>query len=89
MSSHGKEPNDHEVASPTDAERWRDSSPAAADGAELEEDDDDEVRVVPPDGGWGWMVVFSSFLIHIIADGIVYSFGIFFVEFVDYFGACK
>ena len=54
-----------------------------------DEELDDEQRVIPPDGGWGWMVVFSSFIIHIIADGIVYSFGIFFVEFVDYFNSCK
>lgn len=44
---------------------------------------------VPPDGGWGWMVVLSSFLIHVIADGIVYSFGVFFVEFLDYFKGGK
>jgi len=87
MSAYEKEQNGNEVVSPTSVDRWRDSSPAPADGAEMEEDEDDEVRVVPPDGGWGWMVVFSSFLIHIIADGIVYSFGIFFVEFVDYFDA--
>lgn len=23
---------------------------------------------VPPDGGWGWMVVFGSFMIHIISE---------------------
>ena len=56
---------------------------------EEEEEEGEHQGVVPPDGGWGWMVVFSSFLIHIIADGIVYSFGIFFVEFVDYFDSCK
>jgi len=43
--------------------------------------------VPPPDGGWGWMVVLSSFLIHVIADGVVYSFGVFLSEFVDYFDA--
>jgi len=39
----------------------------------------------PPDGGWGWMVVFASFCIHIVTDGMTYSFGIFYVEFLDYF----
>lgn len=39
----------------------------------------------PPDGGWGWMVVLASFCIHIVTDGITYSFGIFYVEFLDYF----
>lgn len=43
--------------------------------------------VTPPDGGWGWLVVLSSFMIHVIADGIVYSFGVFLTELVDYFQA--
>ncbi|XP_071454040.1 monocarboxylate transporter 12 isoform X2 [Hetaerina americana] len=41
--------------------------------------------IPPPDGGWGWMVVFGSFMIHIIADGVTYSFGIFYLEFLHYF----
>ncbi|CAF3992389.1 unnamed protein product [Adineta steineri] len=28
-----------------------------------------------PDGGWGWIVVFASFMIHFIMDGITYSMG--------------
>ena len=44
---------------------------------------------VPPDGGWGWVVVFASFMIHIIADGVVYSFGIFYIEFLEYFKGGK
>ncbi|XP_064615167.1 uncharacterized protein LOC135479278 [Liolophura sinensis] len=53
-------------------------------------DDSEEPNLpVPPDGGWGWMVVFSSFLIHVVADGIVYSFGIFYVEFLDFFKGGK
>lgn len=39
----------------------------------------------PPDGGWGWMVVLASFSIHIVTDGMTYSFGIFYDEFLDYF----
>lgn len=50
-------------------------------------DEVDVNYVTPPDGGWGWMVVFSSFLIHVIADGVVYSFGVFLMEFVDYFNS--
>jgi len=41
--------------------------------------------ITPPDGGWGWVVVFASFMIHIIADGITYSFGVFLVELISVF----
>lgn len=40
----------------------------------------------PPDGGWGWVVVFASFIVNLIADGITFSFGVIFVEFLNYFG---
>lgn len=45
--------------------------------------------VRPPDGGWGWVIVFASFIISMIADGISFSFGIFFVDLSNYFGASK
>ena len=48
-----------------------------------------ENKVVIPDGGWGWMVVFGSFMIHVIADGITYSLGIFYSEWVQYFRSSK
>lgn len=26
-------------------------------------------KPIVPDGGWGWVIVFSSFMIHFIMDG--------------------
>ncbi|XP_053395178.1 monocarboxylate transporter 12-B-like isoform X1 [Mercenaria mercenaria] len=45
--------------------------------------------VVPPDGGLGWMIVLGSFLVHLITDGILYSFGILYIEFLDYYKGGK
>ncbi|CAG2120968.1 unnamed protein product, partial [Medioppia subpectinata] len=39
-----------------------------------------------PDGGYGWVVVLASFLCNVIVDGIAYTFGLFFEEFVRHFG---
>ncbi|VVC92022.1 unnamed protein product [Leptidea sinapis] len=41
-------------------------------------DDDSEPEaalVVPPDGGWGWMVVVASFMCNFLVDGIIMSGG--------------
>ncbi|KPL97883.1 Monocarboxylate transporter-like protein 1 [Sarcoptes scabiei] len=43
----------------------------------------------PPDGGWGWMVVLASFIINLIADGVSLSFGVIYVELIDYFNESK
>ncbi|CAF5047060.1 unnamed protein product, partial [Rotaria sp. Silwood1] len=32
-------------------------------------------RAVVIDGGWGWIIVFASLMIHFIMDGITYSMG--------------
>nr|XP_015196024.1 PREDICTED: monocarboxylate transporter 13 isoform X1 [Lepisosteus oculatus] len=39
----------------------------------------------PPDGGWGWVVVGALFVVSALVFGVIRSFGVFFVEFVDYF----
>lgn len=53
--------------------------------AKRRDDEEESESPPPPDGGWGWMVVFGSFMIHVITDGVTYSFGIFYDEFLDYF----
>ncbi len=42
-----------------------------------------------PDGGWGWVVVLASFLVHLIADGCGFSFGVLYVELLAYFKESK
>lgn len=41
----------------------------------------------PPNGEYGWVVVFGSFLIHVMVLGNVYSFGVFFPVLADAFDA--
>ena len=46
---------------------------------------DSKSTVKAPDGGWGWVVVISSFLIHFIMDGITYSLGTYLPIFTEFF----
>lgn len=39
-----------------------------------------------PDGGYGWVVVFASLIVSLIADGLSFSFGLINTELLDYFG---
>ena len=41
---------------------------------------------VPPDGGYGWVICFAGFMCMIILDGMMYSFGIFYLDLLDAFG---
>ncbi|XP_045593400.1 monocarboxylate transporter 14 isoform X2 [Procambarus clarkii] len=43
----------------------------------------------PPDGGWGWMIVFVSFLCNAIVDGVAYSFSPFLDTISKQFDAPK
>lgn len=43
--------------------------------------------VVPPDGGWGWVVMVGSFFCNVIVDGIVMSAGMFTLHIEKEFGA--
>uniref|UniRef100_A0A1I8I7Q9 MFS domain-containing protein n=1 Tax=Macrostomum lignano TaxID=282301 RepID=A0A1I8I7Q9_9PLAT len=41
------------------------------------------------DGGWGWMVVLSSFMLHVIIDGISYAFGVLAADLVQELGSTR
>nr|CAI5858326.1 unnamed protein product [Callosobruchus analis] len=42
-----------------------------------------------PDGGWGWMVVLASFVLNAISEGVSFSFGLMYSEFLNEFRASK
>ncbi|XP_052784504.1 monocarboxylate transporter 12-like [Mya arenaria] len=42
-----------------------------------------------PDGGWGWVVCAACFLVHLLIDGLFYSFGVIYVELLEYYGSSK
>ena len=56
-----------------------------------ESGDDEETggRSKIPDGGWGWVVVLASMIISMVADGISFSFGLLYIEFLEHFGESK
>ncbi|XP_069103505.1 monocarboxylate transporter 12-like isoform X2 [Argopecten irradians] len=43
----------------------------------------------PPDGGWGWLVMGAAFVITMIIDGVSFTFGILFPEFLSQYGESK
>jgi len=50
-----------------------------------EDDGEEDIVPQPPDGGWGWAVVFASFMCNLILDGIAYTFGLLLKPLVDDF----
>ena len=53
-------------------------------------DDVDQPTVaLPPDGGWGWVVVAAAFVSNLIVGGVCYMFGIIMPELLEYFHAGK
>jgi hypothetical protein len=65
------------------------SSSSSSSSSEEEDDFSEIAYKVHPDGGYGWLIVFVSFLINMIADGITFSFGVYNSEFLKYFGDSK
>ncbi|XP_016933857.3 monocarboxylate transporter 14 [Drosophila suzukii] len=84
------ERTDSELACEEAARLTAEQSPEDEDNQDNDEDDEDEESVYgelppPPDGGYGWVICFASFMCNMIVDGIAYTFGIFLEEFVAYF----
>ena len=50
---------------------------------------DQPTVALPPDGGWGWLVVAAAFVANLVVDGVAYTFGIIMPELVDHFEAGK
>ncbi|ESN94057.1 hypothetical protein HELRODRAFT_193822 [Helobdella robusta] len=40
---------------------------------------------LPPDGGWGWVVMVASFFSNLLVDGILYTFGILYINLIHSF----
>ena len=43
------------------------------------------MATMQPDKGWAWFVLVAAFLGNVTFDGIVFSFGVFYLEFLDTF----
>ncbi|KAJ2951046.1 hypothetical protein O0L34_g5422 [Tuta absoluta] len=54
-----------------------------------EESEPDAGVVVPPDGGWGWVVVIASFMCNVLVDGIIFSAGLLQDSIQEEFSATK
>ncbi|CAJ0947247.1 unnamed protein product, partial [Mesorhabditis belari] len=52
-------------------------------------EDSDEVQPIALDGGYGWVIVLLSFCIHLICDGLSFSFGIIFPDIQKTFDSSK
>lgn len=66
-----------------------DDSKDTSDSSSRASSSDVEAVVVPPDGGWGWVIVFASFMSNMVVDGIIFSFGMFLSEIATSFNTTR
>lgn len=79
-------PSKSPSAEKNDVVRFKQESMSSASSTSSE-DDEDKPNI--PDGGWGWVVVLSSLILSMVADGISFSFGLLYVEFLKEFEASR
>ncbi|CAF2733959.1 unnamed protein product [Rotaria sp. Silwood2] len=53
--------------------------------SKLDDDEEYDYITVPPDGGFGWVVLVACFLINLIIDGFIYAFGAISNDLRDHF----
>lgn len=70
-------------------EEGSDSNTTSCSSSSEDGDSERYAEARAPDGGWGWVIVFVSFMINLIADGVTFSFGVIYLEFINYFGESK
>jgi len=66
-----------------------DAIEAAGEQVPVVDDVDRSTVALPPDGGWGWIVVTAAFISNLIVGGVCYMFGIIMPELLQYFQAGK
>lgn len=59
------------------------TSPVSQDTVSPKAPEQDDSKV--PDGGFGWVIVFASFMISLLSDGFLYTIGEFHSEFLMYY----
>lgn len=90
-------PNNRDVVNANDAEDAEKDLPLISESERLvkivphtrsrSKEKSEEWELVPPDGGWGWLVLLGSMLVNILIPGTIKSFGVLFVEFIEAFDA--
>jgi len=89
VSSMADQPDEHaaidENGDKEDADEQDDRVPELLANMDV----DQPTVALPPDGGWGWVVVAAAFFVNLIVDGVAYTFGVIMPELLDHFEAGK